>query len=146
MAKKRREMTAQAKRRLIVFGPLCILLMVYFFITVISYTINLYQLRKEMSSLEQQYLELQEKTDALKVEISKLQTPEYLAKFARENYLYSTDKELIIKINETKEDIQVQEKDIEKNRFIVVGCIIVVALIFIYILIRGKKKRNRSLK
>ena len=36
----------------------------------------------------------------LKEEITRLQDPEYMAKYAREKYLYSKDNEIILKIEE----------------------------------------------
>ena len=38
--------------------------------------------------------------EELKSEINKLQDPEYVARYAREKYLYSKDDEIIIKIEE----------------------------------------------
>ena len=45
-------------------------------------------------------MEKLEEEDILNDEISKLQDPEYLAKYAREKYLYSKDDEIIIKIED----------------------------------------------
>ena len=47
-------------------------------------------------------MEKLEEEDKLNDEISKLQDPEYLAKYAREKYLYSKDDEIIIKIEDQK--------------------------------------------
>ena len=44
------------------------------------------------------YKDILEDEDNLKTEINKLQDEEYVARYAREKYLYSKDGELIIKI------------------------------------------------
>ena len=48
--------------------------------------------------LEEKYAELLEDKEILEDDFVKLQDPEYVAKYAREKYLYSKDGELIIKI------------------------------------------------
>lgn len=142
MAKRRRPMTQAAKTRLIVFGPLSLVAIFYFGFSLLKYSTNLYKLTKEKESLESQYLQLQEDADDLKNEITKLQDPEYLAKFARENYLYSKDGELIIKINETKEVLDDTQEEIENSQSIITISVSIIVLIFIYIIFRSIKKKK----
>ena len=59
------------------------------------------------------YEELLEEQDSLKSEVVKLQDPEYVARYAREKYLYTKDGETILKIvdgrvvvNDKKEDTE----------------------------------------
>lgn len=145
MAKRRRPMTKAARSRLLVFGSLSIFLVIYFVFTLISYSVNLIQLTNEKEKLEARYLNLQEEAEELKIEITKLHDPEYLAKFARENYLYSKEGELIIKINETQEVLDETQKQIDNNRSIVVISFGILALIFLYIILKSiiKKKSNK---
>ena len=56
--------------------------------------------KKEMQSLEQEYQDKLAEEEELKDEINKLQDPEYMARYAREKYLYSKNNEIIIKIEE----------------------------------------------
>ena len=42
--------------------------------------------------------ELKEKEEELKATVTKLQDPDYVARYAREKYLYSKDGEIIIRI------------------------------------------------
>lgn len=56
-----------------------------------------YQEKKE---LEQKYTALLEEEETLSSDIVKLQDPDYIARFAREKYLYSKNGELIIRIVE----------------------------------------------
>lgn len=144
MAKRRKQMTRQAKTRLVVFGPFCFVLIGYLIFSMFSYTVNLYKLTKVKDDLQNEYIMLQENADELKVEITKLQDPEYLAKFARENYLYSKDGELIIKINEAKQEEHTLSAKTRVDEVIVKSSLVAVGLIFIYILIRSTKKRNQQ--
>lgn len=56
----------------------------------------IYKNKKEKLELETKYASLVEKEDNLSSEVVKLQDPEYVAKFAREKYLYTKEDELII--------------------------------------------------
>ncbi len=56
-----------------------------------------YQNKKE---LENKYTNLLEEEETLSSDIIKLQDPDYIARFAREKYLYSRNGEIIIKIVE----------------------------------------------
>lgn len=56
--------------------------------------------KKEMEKLEQDYQDKLAEEEELKDEINKLQDPEYMARYAREKYLYSKNNEIIIKIEE----------------------------------------------
>ena len=54
---------------------------------------------KEKKELELKYKEILEREDLLKSEISKLEDEEYVARYAREKFLYSKDGEIIIKLD-----------------------------------------------
>ena len=135
-------MTKAATARLLTFGSICLVVIATFLFSLINYSANLYKLTKEKEELETNYLELQEEADDLKIEITKLQDPEYLAKYARENYLYSKDGELIIKINDTQTSIKNTQTQIENNESIITVSIGIIGLIFIYIFIRSIKKKK----
>ena len=54
--------------------------------------------KKEKKDLETKYSKLLSDKEVLETDVKKLQDPDYVAKYAREKYLYSKDGELIIKI------------------------------------------------
>ena len=54
----------------------------------------------ENKKLNEEYATSLDAEDKLKDEINKLKDPEYMARYAREKYLYSADDEIIIKIEE----------------------------------------------
>ena len=64
-----------------------------------SYWSYIFTYIKEKKNLESSYMSILEEEELLKSEIQKLQDQEYIARYAREKYLYSKDGELIIKID-----------------------------------------------
>ncbi len=144
MAKRRKEMTSQAKCRLIVFGSLSMIAFFTLVFTLLSYSTTIYQLEKQKKELEKSYAELQEHADELKLEINKLQDPEYLAQYARENYLYSKEGELIIKINQTNEEVAKQEDKLDRNKNIITISLVVIAFVFLYIIFGGHRKKKST--
>ena len=143
---KKNKFSIQARRRLFFLRPICLFLLFFVAITFISNTIRLYQLNNEKKEKEEEYIKQQEKSDYLKNEIIKLNDPEYLAKFARENYSYSKDGELIIKIDEkVDEEVKVEDNIQEKNSEWLIYGIIGIALLISYLFIRMLRKRGSYL-
>ncbi len=56
------------------------------------------EIRKEKSELNDKLANLKEEEDTLNSNIRKLKDPDYVARYAREKYMYSKDGELIIRI------------------------------------------------
>lgn len=92
-----------AKRRVLVLFLVFSLLLFYMTYTVVVYWRQILENNKERKVLESTYNKLLEEENILKNDVIKLQDPEYVAKYAREKYLYSKDGELIIKIIEENE-------------------------------------------
>ena len=67
-------------------------------LTIGKYWIEIIEKYNEKKELEDRLVQLQEEEKALKLDASKLQDPDYVARYAREKYLYSKDGEFIIKI------------------------------------------------
>lgn len=65
-----------------------------------SYSFKIMKTKQEIKDLETSYNEKLKEEDNLNDEISKLQDPKYMAKYAREKYLYSKKDEIIIKIED----------------------------------------------
>lgn len=129
------------KRRLTVFGTASIIAIVYFLFTLSCQVYNLYQLNTKINDLKYQYSSLKEKAEDLKIEINQLNDPEYLAKYARENYSYSKEGEYIIKLKEKQKEIKKVEHKINKE-YIVIGLSIFLAILFLYVIGRGRKKNK----
>ena len=88
----------QARRRFVLF------FLIYLFIAVVlihnigSSFMQIYEKTKEKNELQQKLSELIDKEEELKGTVNKLQNPDYIARYAREKYLYSKDGEIIIRI------------------------------------------------
>ena len=109
----RRKVKKTTKRRLTVFGTLSVILIFYFIFTLCFQGYNVYKLYNQKNSLKEKYSSLKTKAEDLKIEINQLHDPEYLAKYARENYSYSKEGEYIIKLNDTKEKIDKLDNSIK---------------------------------
>lgn len=57
--------------------------------------------KKELTILETSYKELLDNEKALKAEVQKLQNPDYLERYAKEKFLYTKDREIIIRKSDT---------------------------------------------
>lgn len=73
---------------------------VFFVSQFFSYITQIMKTKQEIYDLEVAYNDKLHEEEVLNDEISKLEDPEYLAKYAREKYLYSKKDEIIIKIEE----------------------------------------------
>lgn len=138
MAKKR--IKKATKRRLTVFGTLSMVVIIYFLISSGCQVYNLYKLNTQKNELNEQYTKLKNDAEELEIQINQLHDPEYLAKYARENYSYSKEGEYIIKLNEKEEKIKKIDHSINKE-YIVLGFSGLIILIFIYIIGKGLRKK-----
>ena len=89
-----------AKRRLFLWFIIFVLLISYMSYNTFIYWKDILKNQKETKELEDKYDKLISEKEVLETDVLKLQDPEYVAKYAREKYLYSKDGELIIKIVE----------------------------------------------
>lgn len=138
----KKKVSKASKRRLMIFGILSIMAIVYFFVTLFGYTYSYISLKKEENNLKNQLLALQDKKANLKIEIQKLNDPEYVARYAKENYLYSADGEYVLKIDST-ENTENNVVTNNNNIYYIIG--IIVFLIFLLIFRRKKKEKWNSL-
>ena len=91
MAKKK--VPKKAKRRLLVFGPIAVFIIVYCAFTLVTTGMDLYKLKTEEKELTEKLSTLKSDASDLKTEITKLQDKDYVARYARENYLYTKNYE-----------------------------------------------------
>ena len=92
-------MTKKDKRRITLLMFIFIPLLIMFVSRMFSYWSVIYSNVKEKKELELKYKEILEREDLLKSEISKLEDEEYVARYAREKFLYSKAGEIIIKLD-----------------------------------------------
>ena len=93
-----KKVNKRAKRRLFCLFTIFVLLITYVSYSTVTYWDEILSNKKEEKILKEKYANLLEDKEILEDDVVKLQDPEYVAKYAREKYLYSKDGELIIKI------------------------------------------------
>lgn len=92
--------TKKDKRR-VLLGLLVISIMLsYLSVFVYNYWNQILTNEKEKIRLTEEYEALLKAEDELNSEITKMQDPEYIAKYAREKYGYSKNDEVIIKVED----------------------------------------------
>lgn len=134
----KKKVSKASKRRLMIFGILSIMAIVYFFVTLFGYTYSYISLKKEENNLKNQLVFLQDKKANLKIEIQKLNDPEYVARYAKENYLYSADGEYVLKID-TTEDTEDNVVTNNNSVYYIIGIILFLICLLIF---RRKKKEK----
>ena len=140
MAKKKR-MSKSSKRRLVFFGPICIFAFGYFAFCLTTSVVKIYNLYQEKNDLEKELEVLKEDEEELKIEIDRLNDPDYLARYARENYLYSKDGEYVIKIEDKEKEIDALNKKIELSDDIIL--LVLGGLFFLIIFIVFVRKLKK---
>ena len=132
-----RRKSKKSKRRLAIFGTFSLFIIGYFIFNLCYYSYRIMVLEKSKTHLQGELSSLQKKEEMLNGDIQKLKDPEYIAKFARENYMYSKDGEYIIKIEDDSiiDDNESNSFDYKYLIYASAGCF---ALVIIYIM---KKKK-----
>ena len=86
--------------RVIFFIPVCLAIIIAVVVSVGNYWVKINDKYKEKEVLEEEMLALKEKEEALKVDVERLEDPDYVARFAREKYMYSKEGEIILRLPE----------------------------------------------
>ncbi len=95
-----KKMSQKTKFRVTFLSIAFIISIVVFISTAFSYFSQIVKNKEEINKLKEIYNDKLVDEENLKEEINRLQDPEYMAKYAREKYLYSKNGEIIIKIEE----------------------------------------------
>ena len=88
------------RRRMLFLGLTSIAIIVAVSLTIGKYWVEIFEKYQEKKKLDEELVKLQEKEKELELDAKKLQDSEYIARYAREKYLYSKEGEFIIKIPE----------------------------------------------
>ncbi len=97
---KKKKSNRKKVRRMLLLGLGSLAVIITMTLTIGKYWIDIVDKYNEKKELENKLAELQEQEKALRLDADKLQDPDYVARYAREKYLYSKDGEFIIKIPE----------------------------------------------
>ncbi len=98
MARKKKN--TKKRRRIVFLGFTSVFIIASTTFTIGKYWIEIYEKYQEKKNLEKELTLLKEKEEELTVDANKLQNPDYIARYAREKYLYSKDGEFILQIPE----------------------------------------------
>ena len=88
----------KAKKRFCLLSILFIGIVVFSFVSIFEDCLQIMNNQTELASLTSYYHELLQEEESLTSEVTKLHDPEYVARYARERYMYSLPGEFIIKI------------------------------------------------
>ena len=83
---------------MLLFVPICLSLIAVLVVTIGKYWIDIIDKYQENERLTEELATLKEKELELKIDVEKLQDPEYLERYAREKYLFTKDGEIVIKL------------------------------------------------
>lgn len=140
MARKK-SMKKKAKRRLMFFGTLSCFMIAYFIFSSTLAIIKIVNLNNEKKALNKELKSLKKDETDLAVEIEKLKDPDYLARYARENYLYSKDGEYIIKLDDQEKEKETEEKvDWKDYKYVFVGGGVFVVILVIWLIKKVNEK------
>ena len=95
-----RRVSKKDKRRLVLITFVLLSLIVTLVGSVFNDWLQILDNKKQISALSATYTNLMDEETALKSEVTKLQNPDYVARYARETYLYSKPNEIIIKTDD----------------------------------------------
>ncbi len=140
MARKK-SMKKKAKRRLMFFGTLSCFMIAYFIFSSTLAIIKIVNLNNEKKALNTELKSLKKDETDLAVEIEKLKDPDYLARYARENYLYSKDGEYIIKLDDQEKEKETEEKvDWKDYKYVFIGGGVFVIILVIWLIKKVNEK------
>ena len=104
MAKVKKKINKKARTRIIlfflIFGSIMVSLSYSFF----SNVSKIIEIKNQKKALNDKIASLKEEQEKLNLDLKKLEDPEYVARYAREKYMYSKDGELIIRLPDDDTD------------------------------------------
>lgn len=138
MAKK--VVSKASKRRLLLFGSLSIIVIGYFLVSLSTYVVDIYNLKIEEKNLKEELINLEAEEKNLNTQLDMLKNVDYLARYARENYLYSKDGEIVLKIEEKKSSEKNDNSMISfDNKYILYGGASILGLLILYVIFKKAK-------
>ena len=97
---KKKKTNKKLKRRLCFQVAFLFILIFALIFTVFNDWTKIIENKRKINELNANYTSLLEEEQSLNSEVNKLQDPDYVARYAREKYMYSLPDEVIIRIPE----------------------------------------------
>ena len=138
----------KARRRTAIWVLILLVIVAGIAFTLPNYVVQIVDKYNEKRNLQEQIVGLKTEQEILEKEVEQLNDTEYVAKIARQKYLFSKDGEMIIKVNSQEEQNEttaninglVIDIDIE---WIVIGAAVLSIIILSRIMIKIRKHRTR---
>ena len=92
--------TRKERKRLILISFVIVGLVAILFLNVYNNFVKIVNNKTEKEQLLAKYNDLLEEETNLESSVAKMQDPDYIARYAKEKYLYSSQDEIIIRIDE----------------------------------------------
>ena len=99
MKKKKKRKASKTKIRILFSLVFFTFILVALGYDCFSNIVKIREMKKEKKELENRLIILQEEQESLESDISRLEDPDYIAKYVREKYFYSKDGELILRLD-----------------------------------------------
>ncbi len=100
ITKTKKKLQMRAKIRIFLTFSLFIGIIGIFSYQLLTNIQSIMKMNKEKKELQERIVALKKEEEALKSDVQKLEDPTYIARYAREKYLYSKDGELIIRMDD----------------------------------------------
>lgn len=97
---KEKKNFSKAKKRFLILMIVFILIVSFSVFSIFADWMEIVSNKKELAHLDAYYSELLEEEESLTSEVTKLHDSDYIARYAREKYMYSLPGEFIIKLPE----------------------------------------------
>ena len=139
-----RKTTKQIKRRLVITVPVTLVIMIFSLYTAIIEFNKVKSYKTENKKLVEQLENLKKEAESLNIEITKLSSPDYIARYAREKYLYSKDGEKVVIVDVIKKEQKVEENDetLDSLKYMTIGTGIILVIVVIGIIKMKDKKKT----
>ena len=92
--------TKKEKKRLFIISSLIVILMVMLVQSVAKDWTDIMDNNKQIKQLTEEYNELLAEEEKLESDVTKLQDSDYIARYAKEKFLYSEDGDMIIRMDD----------------------------------------------
>lgn len=100
MKTRRIKKSRKEKKRLFLINLIIISLFSFLIYSVSGNYLKIKKNKQEIDKLNENYEELLDEEKELSSEITKMQDPDYVARYAKEKYLYSSTGEVILRMDE----------------------------------------------
>lgn len=102
--KKKSKSSRKTTLRFLVFGVGSVVAISFVFTSLSKVWLNIFEKYNEKDKLQDELVTLKESNESLEIDVEKLQDKEYVARYLKEKYFYSSDNEYIIRIQQDEKE------------------------------------------